>query len=371
MLSSIHFWRTVRLVCLAALLALPGAALAEAPDPFAGAVTLPASDDETAADTAWRLTDDNPNSRVSLEAGDSLTIAWTGAPAALRLEWYVPPVGATVEFYGGGALLETVTVSDGLYTSLLPLPAGATSAVLTAQKEQPAPTPMPVGATKLKIKFMRDTTLDLSEYRLLTEAEAEAESAALPVLAEKVDLMVVAAHAGDELCYFGSVLPSYAAEQCMESVTVFLSHQNRLAQREAMAAQQRCGVGNQPVFLHMYYRFLEQEYAASAKDFWPEDVLPGLVAAIRQHRPEVIVTNAKDGERLDGLHAWTAALTERAVQLAADEAQYPDSASLYGPWQVKKLYFHDENGKTAVASDVPLNALAGRTAADVVSDAFA
>ena len=119
---------------LALLLALPGASLAEetpAAQVLQAELTLP----EEAAESAWRLTDGNANSRVSLALGESIGAAWTEAQAGtLYLQWHMlTEQGYTlVQRDAAGAELSRERIADGLLNRAVALLNGCVSVEVLA-----------------------------------------------------------------------------------------------------------------------------------------------------------------------------------------------------------------------------------------------
>ena len=91
-----------------------------------------------------------------------------------------------------------------------------------------------------------------------------------------------------------------------------------------------------------------------------------LTERIRRYKPEVIVTHDLNGEYGHNQHKITAAAMQYAIDCAADATQFPESAALYGAWQVKKLYIHlyDQN-PIQMDWDTPIDAFDGKTALEM------
>ena len=78
-----------------------------------------------------------------------------------------------------------------------------------------------------------------------------------------------------------------------------------------------------------------------------------------------------NGEYGHPAHQAVADAARKCYAYAADPAQDPASASLYGTWQVKKLYLHlYEEAQVRMDWNVPLSAFGGRTGLEVATQAM-
>ena len=84
----------------------------------------------------------------------------------------------------------------------------------------------------------------------------------------------------------------------------------------------------------------------------------------------MVVTHAIEGEDGHGVHMACARSLLRAVKKAADVNYDPASASMYGAWQVKKLYLHEGDSPIRISWSTPLESLAGKTAYQVAWEAY-
>lgn len=188
---------------------------------------------------------------------------------------------------------------------------------------------------------------------------------------EKADLMLLAAHPDDELLFLGGVLPTYAGERNKRTVVLYMTHQKRRRQSEALDGLWAVGVRTYPVFAGFPDRYCRDKQAAL--DAWGGEnaVLAYLVEQLRRYRPEVVVSHDVNGEYGHGAHQALAQSLQQAVQLAADASFDPDSAQAYGVWQVKKLYLHMyAEQHRALNWHVPLDAFGGKTALEVTKEGY-
>ena len=189
---------------------------------------------------------------------------------------------------------------------------------------------------------------------------------------EKAELMVIAAHPYDEHAYFGGTLPTYAGQQGRATVVVYMVHESRARQTEALNGLWAVGVRTLPVFWG--YPEMRGTLLESVVNAWGgrEEPLKDIVALIREHKPEVIVTHDRNGENGLGTHILTAELVLAAFDLAADPTYNPASAETYGIWQPKKLYLHmGEENPIEMDWHVPLAAFGEKTAFEMAKLGFA
>ena len=190
---------------------------------------------------------------------------------------------------------------------------------------------------------------------------------------EKADILFFSAHPDDELIFLGGAIPTYAAEKGKRVVVAYLSWSNTTRRSEALNGLWAMGVRHYPEF-----GGFRDTYSSNAKTAYKtlgkDKVLSWVTELFRKHQPEVVVTHDINGEYGHGQHKMMADAAIQGFDLAADASKYPDSAGLYGTWQVKKLYVHlygDESNQTQFDWSVPLESFGGKTGLEVASEAYA
>jgi len=333
------------------LLIAPAISLAENVD-TAQDVTALATVSAPENSRAAKLTrDGNVETYAKLAPGEGYSCVWTDAEAiaGVYLKWYEPPVSAIlVQVDAQGAELSRETLDHPLYNAFYPL--------------------LPE-ARGIKL-YREDETLLLSELTLFTAGELPEGVLNWQPPLKKADLLVVSAHCDDELLYFGGTIPTYAGEHGLAVQVAYMANGERIRVDEALAGLWRLGVRNAPVFLPFRDAYTET-LEDGLKRWGEENTVSALVELIRRFQPEVIVSHDINGEYGHGAHQATAHCLLEAVPLAADTAQYPDSASLYGAWQTQKLYLHLYSEQTRTMDwRVPLSAFGGKTALDLANEAY-
>lgn len=231
--------------------------------------------------------------------------------------------------------------------------------------------------TQLRVLF--DTQgkyvdLDLREVYVYSEGEKdEAIAHEWRPTVEKADLMVLVAHPDDELLWLGGTIPYYAGELDKRVLVSYLTCSRATRQLELLNGIWHCGVEDYPVV-----GSFKDEKAYRKSDVYKlwggqKAVDKYVVQLLRRYQPDVIVTQAFDGEYGHAAHQVCADSLLRAVELAQDETYDPASAQEFGTWQVKKLYVH----KTAegIAPTImdwrkPLEYFGGKTGFDVAQEAY-
>lgn len=226
--------------------------------------------------------------------------------------------------------------------------------------------PLP-GLTSLRIVPAREETISIAEITLLGAGDRPAWVQDWRPFEGKADLLVLSAHADDELLFFGGVIPYYAGEMQKRVIVCYLTDQTSCRRNELLDGLWLCGVREYPsmgVFKDIKNNSLGDSYG-----FWGEKPVVDYVTSLfRTYRPEVVVTHDLRGEYGHGAHRVCADAAIKAYTLAADAANQP---SLGEAWQVKKLYLHlyAENAVTMNWRQ-PLEAFHGRTAFDMAKAAF-
>ena len=191
------------------------------------------------------------------------------------------------------------------------------------------------GLQHFRIALSSGEKISIAELRLLGEGEIPKWVQDWKDFEGKADLMVLSAHADDELLFFGGTIPYYTAERGMKVIVCYMTHQTPCRRNELLDGLWHCGVREYPsmgVFPDGKNNSLESNY-----DFWGKEKVHQYVTALfRKYQPEVVVTHDVKGEYGHGAHKTTADTAKLAIELAADKAYAPE---LGESWQVKKLMF--------------------------------
>ncbi|MBR3100052.1 MAG: PIG-L family deacetylase [Clostridia bacterium] len=196
---------------------------------------------------------------------------------------------------------------------------------------------------------------------------------------EKADILFLVAHPDDELIFLAGAIPTYDVELEKRVVVAYLTFANKTRRSEALNGLWTMGVRNYPVFgpfPDKYSRTLKEAYretGGGGLNAGTKKVLGWITGLFRQYRPEVVVTQDIRGEYGHGQHRLIADGCIQGFDLAADAAQYPESAEQYGAWEVKKLYVHlygDSEKQIHFDWDVPLSKLDGKTGMELACEAF-
>ena len=188
---------------------------------------------------------------------------------------------------------------------------------------------------------------------------------------DKADILFLAAHADDELIFFGGAIPTYDAQRGCRVVVAYLVNCGWQRHHELLDGLWSMGVRNYPVissFRDKATRDMETAYSAMGG---AKKVRVWVTALFRQYRPEVVVTHGLGGEYGHGQHKAAANAAVRAFTRAADPAFDKPSSQKYGVWQVKKLYLHQyPDGSITMDWSRPLSALDGATGLEAAVRAF-
>ena len=232
--------------------------------------------------------------------------------------------------------------------------------------------PLPEGTTEFRVANApgEKRHFNLSELRIYGAGTRPPEAQAWEPSAEKADLMLLVAHADDEVLWFGGALPTYAGQEgkvCQVCVLVPSMPYRRL---ELLDSLWTCGVRQYPVWGNLRDAFaatLEKQYKK-----WNRGQIYAMVTGwIRRFRPDVLLTHDIYGEYGHGAHRVCADAVMKCLKSAADRKKYRKSAKEYGVWDVPKCYIHLYD-KNVVDMDwrQPLDAFGGKTSFEVAEDGF-
>lgn len=229
--------------------------------------------------------------------------------------------------------------------------------------------PLPEGARKVRIVNSGKARMFLAELTVYGEGSRPARAASWHDL-DKADMMLLVAHPDDELLWFGGLLPTYAGQRELRVQVAYLVPSTPRRRLELLDGLWTCGVDAYPLFGGM--RDARSDTLKGQYKLWKKSTVLGrVVEMIRKVEPEVLITQDENGEYGHGAHRVCADVCKLALEQAADESKYKDSAKAYGPWQVKKLYIH-LYGENQLRMDwrTPLPAFGGKDSFTVACEAL-
>ena len=218
----------------------------------------------------------------------------------------------------------------------------------------------------LKLTFNK--ALNVSEVNAFTEGKLPDWVHVWKSPYDKADLLLVSTHADDEQLFFAGVLPYHVAKGYRVQVAYFTDHTNGFGRRhELLNGLWTVGVDHYPVISKIPDAYSTTEAAAIANMNWAgikEDYAIGFqTELLRRFKPQVVIEHDLKGEYGHGQHMLNVQTMIKAVGLAGDAKNYPESADKYGVWETPKLYVHmyTEN-KVTMNWDEPLDYFGGKSA---------
>ena len=303
------------LVGLALLLALPGASLAEE-TPVAQTLQAEFTLPEDAAESAWRLTDGNANSRVSLALGESIGATWQQGEAGALL-----PCNGTccrsrdIRWCSGdasGAELGRERLTDGLLNRTVTLMDGCASVELLAgdgvvPEEE---------SERQKQNRLDEVLVALSELTVYGKGAPAGGCAA------------VAGANGTAGCAAGGGVPVGGIHRVRRFVAGAArpggrragafhdrTHGGR-AETSPLRRSMRWGLSTQPAFAGLTGRGgTDYSMLASPKE-WESDgaVYKAVQPYLALWQPKVIVTYCSNRDQENGMHRLTGEAVAKAVE---------------------------------------------------------
>ena len=252
-----------------------------------------------------------------VRGGVTVDIPPAAQAVLLTMEWNVRPDSFTAElFNAGGQLISSETHTTVYYNDWVALTPDTSRVVIA-----------PAGQ-EVSLSTVRVYADDYPRHAVQTWGESP----------EKLDILLVSTHQDDELLFLGGTLADYLARGASANV-LYVAEGERMRMREALDGLWTEGLRGYPIVLGLPDELTMSVTQAESR--WAKyDPQKLLVRAFRQYKPEVIVTQDFNGEYGHGQHKAAVKMTAEGVALAADPNYDPESAALYGTWQVKKLYVH-------------------------------
>ena len=224
--------------------------------------------------------------------------------------------------------------------------------------------------TRSIVLASRDADAGLGEVMVLEKGNVSPLTQMWQPLPEKVDIMVFAAHTGDEFVYYGGTIPYYAAQGKTIAV-VYMTDGGRDRQAEALDAVWTAGVKYHPIFLG-FEEATSRSYETVVGLWGVDTTEERVVELIRRYKPDVVIAPDIEGEGGDNLRKLTSYIIRRAVMLGVDEESYPASFERYGLWDPKKTYVHlyEGNALTMSVYDEPMEQLGGMSPTSAAALAY-
>jgi LmbE family N-acetylglucosaminyl deacetylase len=284
------------------------------------------------------------------DPNDSFSLTWEEAfeGAQLCLRWEVMPIGVHILQYGAdGAILGDDT-PQMFYETVTMLRPDARKAVVQAGEEG-----------------MQVRACEVYGPGELPEPYHEWE-----LTPDHLDYLLISTHMDDDVLYLGSIPPTYGVEQGYVGAVVYVTTQLYLRIRESENCAWAMGIHNYPIYLGM--PDVREDAPKEMRDkFKYEELLQNIVRIYRKHKPLVVFAQDEKGEYGHWQHVFTSKAAREAFRLAADPTYDPESAQLYGTWQVQKVFLHlYKENQITVDTHVPLTAFDGLTALDVARAAY-
>lgn len=156
---------------------------------------------------------------------------------------------------------------------------------------------------------------------------------------EKADMLVIPTHADDEHLYLGGTLSTYAGDQHKNVQVAYMINHGYFRTREVLAGLWAVGVTNYPMISDFPDKYVDT-YEKAVKTYGFENFIEYQVMLLRRFKPDVVVGHDLMGEYGHGAHILNARALVQAIDAAKDPAQFPQSATEYGTWEIKKCYLH-------------------------------
>lgn len=301
--------------------------------------------DKNAAD----MTDGSYYTNVRFTTGDKITVRIADGSTihGLYIMWDSPVKPWTLETDNG-----TVECGkDGFLHEYIKLEEGTQSAVIN----------IPADATYICNIRVFDST-DIPEDVQTWNAPCD-----------EADIMLVAAHADDEILFLGGIIPTYGVAGNAKVQVVYMTQfwdTARIREHEKLDGLWTDGCRYYPVsagFTDVYSESID-----TARTQYDEDAMIEFITEqIRRFKPQVVVTHDFNGEYGHGYHRLTADAVMNALDAAPDSESYTASAEKYGTWDTSKAYFHlyGEN-KIRLNLREPIEAMNGMTALEAAEAAY-
>lgn len=294
-----------------------------------------------------KLKDSSTESTVAFNSGEVLTVKAEEPMQGLYIKWRNCPNTEWILKFGGE---ERKCGTNGFLHEYVELPEGV---------------------TECEIRFSEGISMcDLFAYG---GGDLPGSVQRWDPPCDKADFLVFSTHADDEILFLGGVLVDYAGVEKLNVQLAYMTNYWNAAiirEHEKLDGIWECGVHNYPV-IGPFPDEWAKTYDDAVKIYDPEEVRGFVTEQIRRFKPQVVVTQDLKGEYGHGGHEMLAQSVIYSVDNSMNDTVYPDSAAMYGVWDVPKTYLHLYPENTIhLDLHIPLEEFGGRTAIEVAADAY-
>ena len=213
-------------------------------------------------------------------------------------------------------------------------------------------------SNSLTFQIPGEKPMGIYEIRIFTDNDVPADVQIWEPVCERPDILLISAHADDEILFMGGIIPTYVPQGArvqVAYVTEFWST-TPVREHEKLDGLWVDGLHTYPVcgnFKDIYCETL----ADAEKKYDVNEIASFVQECLERFEPQVVVTHDFNGEYGHGFHQITA----RAVAQALEQSSY----------DVPKAYFHlySEN-KIRMDLNQPIEAMGGKTALNIAKDAY-
>lgn len=300
-------------------------------------------------DSTEYVADDYTGTKVRAYSEDTLQIESATPFAGLYLVWDAVPGSYTIQWEGGSRICGEY----GFLHEYMELGEAVTAVTFV---------------------FPPDASVLLCDLKLYSEGSAPEDVQLWLPPCQEADVLVFPTHSDDDALFFGALIAYYAIEQQLTVQTAFMVDHTWQPHRghERLNGLWAMGVRHYPI-LGSAPDTATFDFTEAMSLYGPSDILGWQTRLIRRFRPLVVVGHDLDGEYGNAGHKVNAHYLTQAIHTAADPEAYPQSAELWGAWQVPKLYLHlyrENEWYLDVNTPMAQDSL-GRTPFEAAQDGFA
>lgn len=193
---------------------------------------------------------------------------------------------------------------------------------------------------------------------------------------EEADMVIFSTHADDEVLFMGGVAVTYAGVRKNRVQIVYLSrywkgpYADPRREHEKLDGLWTMGIRAYPVNMP-FDDYYSTTLDGAKQNYNLNDVIASVTENIRRFKPLVVVTHDVNGEYGHGGHMLLYQAVNEAVNHSAENNFCPVSAQEYGTWDVPKFYSHlYQENKLHLNLRMPEPELDWKTPLDVEKEAY-
>jgi len=213
-------------------------------------------------------------------------------------------------------------------------------------------------STSLTFSLPQENPMGIYEIRIFTDSDVPDDVQIWEPPHERADILLISAHADDEILFMGGIIPTYVPQGARVQVAYMTEFWSTtpVREHEKLDGLWVDGLRTYPVCGNFKDIYVD-DLSDAEKKYDLQELTDYAASIIDRFQPQIVVTHDFKGEYGHGFHQITA----KAVAAALDCSNV----------EVQKAYFHlYPDDSIHMDLNVPIEAMGGKTALEIAKEAY-